>query len=726
MNTPKQVCKRFSGMPGLSNTLNVTRSVLRRYWWLWPILAVVLLGGVGWWVNRSVEEAMRDKLAGDLKTILDADIEALKVWSADQEAIARSQARRRVLRPAVQELLLIDKGSDSSTVALLQSRALAEVRKLLSPTLENFGYVDFYVVSPSMRVVASNHDGLIRQALSGDRQDFVKSVLGGSASISRPFRSTMAFADAKGELRAGLPTMVVAAPVPDERGKPIAVLAFRMRPENAFTQILQTARFGESGETYAFDENGLLLSQSRFDGELKRLGLLPDLPDARSILTVEARDPQVNMMEGGRPSLSRSEQPLTRLVKRAVAGEDAVEMTPYRDYRGVPSVGACKWLSKYGFGVATEVDVADAFRPLYVLRRAIWGLFGLLVLSAGGILTSMAVISWQQRRMEKAATTIQQLGQYTLEEKIGQGGMGSVYRARHAFLRRPTAVKMLSGDRVDEAALARFEREVQLTSQLNHPNTIAVYDYGRTAEGVFYYAMEYLQGINLEELVKRYGPLPDGRVLGILGQICGSLAEAHEIGLIHRDVKPANIILTSRAGIPDFVKVLDFGLVKSVDGNEEAKLTQANVTVGTPYYISHEAIERPDRVSALSDVYAIGAVGYFLVTGTTVFTGRTVMEVCMKHVRETPDEPSKRLGRPISAGLEALILRCLAKDPAQRPASTRLLIDELAQCEPSQPWTRADAEAWWLDFRKASGGGAPPSPSTAGQAGETVLAERTT
>ena len=234
--------------------------------------------------------------------------------------------------------------------------------------------------------------------------------------------------------------------------------------------------------------------------------------------------------------------------------------------------------------------------------------------------------------------------------------MGTVYRARHAFLKRPTAVKILDPDKVTEEAFARFEREVQLTSRLNHPNTIAVFDYGRNSDGVCYYAMEYLDGINLDDLIKDFGPLPESRVIEILRQICGSLAEAHDIGLIHRDIKPANVILSLRAGIPDFVKVLDFGLVKVVDESEEAKLTRANVTVGTPHYLSPEAVERPESVTPLSDLYAIGALGYFLLTGTTVFTGKTIMEICMKHVRTNPDPPSVRLGRPVSPVLEEIIL----------------------------------------------------------------------
>jgi eukaryotic-like serine/threonine-protein kinase len=713
MSSAKQIGKRLSGAGGLSRSLSATGAALRRRLWVWPVLAALLLGAVGWWVHRSVEDAMREKLAGELTTILNADIEALRVWTKDQEAIARSLARLPALRPAVRELVAAAGRPNAPPGTLLQSRALAEVRAALGPSLDNFGYVDFLVISPSMQVVAARHDVLMNSYLEGYRRSFAEKVLAGPASVSRPFRSTLLLPDARGELKAGVPTMFVAAAVPDEQGQPLAVLALRMRPEAAFTSILQTARFGYSGETYAFAENGLLLSQSRFDGDLKRLGLLADLPDAQSILTVEARDPQVNMMEGRRPSLSRADQPLTRLVAKAASGAGGVEMAPYRDYRGVPSVGACQWLPEYGFGVATEVDVADAFRPLYVLRRAIWGLFGLLVLSAGGVYGAMLVVARQRRRAERAEKAVKQLGQYTLEEKIGAGGMGSVYRARHAFLRRPTAVKMLSGEKVTEAALARFEREVQLTSRLNHPNTIAVYDYGRTADGVFYYAMEYLEGVNLEDLVKKCGALPEGRAVGILRQVCGSLAEAHEIGLIHRDVKPANIFLTHRAGIPDFVKVLDFGLVKAANAEEEAKLTQANVTVGTPYYMSPEAVEHPDAVTALSDVYAIGAVGYFLLTGTPVFSGKTVMDVCMKHVRAVPDPPSKRAGRVFTPGVEALVLRCLAKSPGDRPPGARALMEELAQCEPSPAWARADAEAWWSAFKKAAAP-APEAPPTAG------------
>jgi serine/threonine protein kinase len=212
--------------------------------------------------------------------------------------------------------------------------------------------------------------------------------------------------------------------------------------------------------------------------------------------------------------------------------------------------------------------------------------------------------------------------------------------------------------------------------------------------------MEYLEGIDLEELVTRWGPLPEARVVPILRQVCGSLSEAHEIGLIHRDIKPANILLTCRAGMPDFVKVLDFGLVKAANAEGAARLTQANVTVGTPYYMSPEAVENPETVTPLSDVYAIGAVAYFLLTGAQVFTGMTVTEIFMKHLRNVPDPPSARLGRPVSAGLESLILRCLAKKPEDRPPGTRALAEELGRLDVQGSWTQADAIGWWASFKK--------------------------
>jgi hypothetical protein len=714
MTTQEQIRKQLSG--AAPSSIGATRTLFTRRSWFPLILGALLLGLVGWLANRQIENAMRKQLTGELGTILNADLAALRTWIRQQEVDAELLSEAGPVLAASRELLASENGGD---VALRKAKPQDELRAYLHPRLKNYGYREFFMISSSMRILASSADEGIGKVLDGYRAAFGRQVLGGRPAVSKPFRSVFALPDEKGQFRAGLPTIFIAAPIRSAGGQPIAILAIRVA-ESRFAEILQVAQSGESGETYAFDDKGLLLSESRFDDSLKRAGLLVDSPDVGSTLTLELRDPQVNMLAGERPTVNRADQPLTRMAAAAIAGADGVDVAGYRNYAGVPVVGAWTWLSEYGFGVATEMSVSEAYRPLSILRNVFGALFGLLVLSALGIFAFMMVVARQRRRMEKAEHTIKQLGQYTLEEKIGSGGMGSVYRARHAFLKRPTAVKMLNSEGLNQESYARFEREVQLTSRLIHPNTIAVYDFGRTPDGVFYYAMECLDGINLEDLVEKFGPLPEGRVIAILRQVCGSLAEAHELGLIHRDIKPANIILSFRAGIPDFVKVLDFGLVKAVDSAEETKLTQANVTVGTPQYLSPEAIEEPDTITASSDVYAIGAVGYFLLTGTVVFSGKTIMDVCMKHVRAVPDPPSRRLGRAVSPELEALLLRCLAKNPKDRPAGTLALQEELAKCQPLTPWTEADAKAWWATFKKPAGGGPASSNTDTGRAQQTL------
>ena len=322
---------------------------------------------------------------------------------------------------------------------------------------------------------------------------------------------------------------------------------------------------------------------------------------------------------------------------------------------------------------------------LHITLTTVWCLGGVAIGS---------LASWMILKGRRPALEGPRLGQYTLLEKIGEGGMGAVYRASHALLRRPTAVKLLPASKAGAERLLRFEREVQVTSQLTHPNTVAIFDYGRTSDGVFYYAMEYLEGLTLEELVRIDGPQHPGRVVLILRQIAASLAEAHALSIVHRDIKPSNIILVpERGGEPDVVKVVDFGLVKELDDDAVA-ITVAGRIAGTPHYLSPEAISSPDRVGPHSDIYALGCVGYFLLTGQRVFEGRTAVEVCGHHLHSLPVLPSERLGRPVAELLSALIMSCLQKDPAHRPTA-KGLISLLDGGLDVPPWTSDTARQWW-------------------------------
>ena len=246
--------------------------------------------------------------------------------------------------------------------------------------------------------------------------------------------------------------------------------------------------------------------------------------------------------------------------------------------------------------------------------------------------------------------------------------------------------------------MARFEREVQLTSRLSHPNTISIFDYGRSAEGVFYYVMEFLDGFDLERLVESEGALPAARAIRILVQASSALAEAHALGLIHRDIKPANIILTERVDEPDVVKVVDFGLVKTLQNSpSEPAVTQIDAITGTPMYLAPEAIAAPDNVDARADLYALGAVGYFLISGQHVFEASSVVEMCSKHLLEIPVPPSQRVERAIPADLEALLMSCLAKSPDARPQSAEALRDALLACADASRYDLGQGRAWWRE-----------------------------
>ncbi|MCH9652812.1 MAG: serine/threonine protein kinase [Planctomycetes bacterium] len=663
--------------------------------WVWPILGTILLLIVGFIVRSVVEQSSKQTVSDNLVTILNADVAALSIWLEREESTAEVLANESRIQELAKELVTIDQENPDNNQALLRSKSLTDLRNEFESELEHLGYLDVGLFNLNGKVLASTRDEPIGRADLPIQKSALDKVRQGEATVTRPFESVFARKDDSGVLKASLPTMIAMAPIKDESGEIIAALALLIQPEVNFTRILSVARAGETGETYAFDKKGVMLSQSRFDEDLKQIGLIPDRDDSHSILNIQIRDPEVNMVSGNRPALRLADRPLTQMASAAVQNQSGVDVDGYRDYRGVPVVGAWTWLPEFEMGVATEMDMTEAYRPIYLLRYSFWGLFGLLAMGSVAIFIFTVILAKKEQETRSAVIKAKQLGQYSLDEKLGEGGMGVVYRGHHAMLRRPTAIKLLNIEKTTDEAVARFEREVQMTSQLNHPNTIAIYDYGRTPEGVFYYAMELLEGIDLDDLVKKFGALPESRAIHLLKQIAGSLSEAHDRGVIHRDVKPANIFLTHRGGVYDFIKLLDFGLVKAVDGREQASLTSANAMAGTPMYLSPEGINTPDKVDARSDLYAFGAVAFYLLTGTTVFDGDSVIEICMKHTREQPETPSKRLGKPVSEGLEQIIMQCLEKDPARRPESAGELVQQLSECQLDEKWTIQDAREWW-------------------------------
>jgi serine/threonine-protein kinase len=280
--------------------------------------------------------------------------------------------------------------------------------------------------------------------------------------------------------------------------------------------------------------------------------------------------------------------------------------------------------------------------------------------------------------------------------------MGEVWRAEHRLLTRPAAIKLIRpdsddapGSRRHEEMRARFSREAQSTASMRSPHTIEVYDFGTAGDGTFYYVMELLEGFTMEALVERFGPLPAERVIHLMSQVCMSLGEAHEEGLIHRDIKPANVFVCRYGRQVDFVKVLDFGMVKTRSESMETQLTGEQAVLGTPAFMAPEQVLGNRVVDGRADLYAAGCLAYWLLTGQLVFTGSTAMEVMLQHAHEAPVPPSMRTELAIPPGLDDLVLACLAKDPAKRPASAEHLAEALASIPGASPWTTQAARDWW-------------------------------
>jgi serine/threonine-protein kinase len=304
--------------------------------------------------------------------------------------------------------------------------------------------------------------------------------------------------------------------------------------------------------------------------------------------------------------------------------------------------------------------------------------FGALVLAVAAALWSG--ISLLRLRGELGGQ--RKLGPYRLERAIGEGGMANIYLARHDLLKRPCAVKLLKPARATDEMVARFEREVQLASTLSHPNVVEIYDYGRSAEGLFYYAMEYLEGINLAESIANEAKLHDGaipvpRAVHILRQLCAGLAAAHAAGLVHRDVKPENIMICRRGGEPDVVKILDFGMVKKVDTGHSRNLTRGLRILGTPLYMAPECLRNPADVDARADIYAVGAVAWTMLSGRKLFETADDLELSSKVLNEEPPRVSQAAAQPIPVELDLLIQSCLEKKRENRPQRATDLLEAL-------------------------------------------------
>ena len=666
----------------------------RRFWLVVDsmLAALVVVAIIGGWAYLQVRGSLRDVRSAGLASLLEAQSRGLELWIDEKKRDAERWASTpRVQREAAALAQLAERGTVCAPAP----------QRALQGEIAPFAAVEevsvFNLIARDGRIISSPHPEYCGLVVAESFMRRLAPVFEGRTVFVRPWREHDRVGAVTGRAPEG-PLAWVETPVRAEDGTVVAALGFGRFAAERFAKLLALTGGGTSRDAYAFDEDGRMLTESRYGRDLAAAGAIGASQAAP--LGMAVRDPGGDLLAGFRPKGPRSERPLTALATAALARQEGMEgmlLEPYRNYRGAEVIGAWRWLPDAQLAVAVEIDVAEAYGPLEYLQIAFGVLFGLVLVS----MTAAASTSlWAVRvRMREA----KRVGPYRIEREIGEGGMSHVYFARHAHLKRPAAVKVLKPYLATDEAVTRFQREAQLCSQLSHPNTIEIYDYGTTREGRWYYAMEYLRGISIQDLVRREGPMPVARVVHALRQACGSLEEAHDRGWVHRDVKPNNLMLCVRGGQHDVLKVFDFGLIKQVRNPHTRDITQYSKILGTPLYMAPERLRNPADADARADIYALAAVAYFAITGRPAFEAESDHDIVYKVLNEPAPTLAQGGASDAPQALAALIERCLAKDRDMRPASiaeVRSALDAIAR---ELPWTEADAREWWASRGAALG-----------------------
>ena len=621
------------------------------------LLLLLAMLGAGMWAYRGVGDSLREIRATGLRTLLNTQVGTLEQWIAERRHEAEQLAADPDLSAGIVRLAANGNRERSVIIASILGKAAV------------IGVTAALVIDPRGRILAASEVERTGRDVTPDFFAHLAPVLKGRSAFVRPY-SGSGGSSKDGAREIG--RAWVAAPIRAATGRIVAVLALGSPVDKGFGALFEVARLGSSGEVLVFDADGWLLAPSRHAEELGQRGLAHRLV----VHSAEA------------DSLS---QLATQAVATRDAGGEGILLQPYPNYLGREVIGAWRWLRDDDIGMAIEIEAREAYAPLTYLQIG-FSVVLLLIFAVwlSGFLSPGALAGLLQ--LNRGA---RQMGPYRLLRQIGEGAVSNVYLARHRLLKRPAAVKVLKPQTTSDEWIARFQREVQLSSLLHHPNTIAIYDYGTGPQGEFYYAMEYLEGLSLADLVERYGPVPPARTAFILRQACASLAEAHACRLVHRDVKPQNIMLCQIRGERDVVKVLDFGLVKQLSGDQTRDLTHAMRILGTPLYMSPERIRNPSDADGRADIYALGAVAFFLLTGKRLFETETEHDLTYQVLHVVPRLASACSPFPVPAELDGLIRSCLEKDPAARPQTVSEVAQVLERVLQQTPWTRAQIDAWW-------------------------------
>ncbi|MCA9094136.1 MAG: serine/threonine protein kinase [Planctomycetaceae bacterium] len=648
------------------------------------LLTMVTVLLVGWWVHLSIREMLLAQKSEELRAHCRTGVIGIRNLLDKSMSDAQSMGIDPELAESVLKVTREEVDPEKRLLETYCPTLVTSVKKFWGPkgtaavwNREQVKVLGTANNQPGMLLPTTEHGAiLMNRVLKGDSVIFLPNNV---QMISHGFT-----------LPEGAGMMSFLVPIRAEAGGKIVGVLLLRNPdlEERFHQLFETSSFLKSGEMYAFTADARMISRPRFREQLEELKLIEKVAEIPATTYVSLKDPGGDLTEGFQPTGSRAALPTTEMVRRAVVERSGVNVQGYRDYRGRMVVGAWEWIKPYEFGVALEMDQREANDPLQILKYV-----SVLSTTGIGLVLSISIVSLILGRIPLGRVGTQQIGPYTLEREIGSGGMGNVYKAQHELLKRPTALKVMKPELNTETALRRFTREVQFASRLQHPNTVGIYDYGTSEDGRFYYSMEYLVGLSLEEIVRLFGPMSPARVKYLTRQLCGSLQEAHSLGLVHRDIKPQNIMICNCGGETDFVKVLDFGLVKSMEPIKGEHDTTQGEIAGTPRYMAPERLLQPSLADPRVDVYSVGMTMYWMLTGRDAFDGLGVDGLLAAIMTKPPHPfPSEASASP---ELQQVVMTCLSKTPSVRYGSMTELWAALERVPMTDEWTADDAYCWW-------------------------------
>jgi len=652
------------------------------------ILPTVL---VGWLTYRTVDNMVRTNVRNNLAGLADGLALSTNRFLQDQAELVQSWSRQKQIRDAVLGLEKIGRTDDP-----LDALKEAPQSDVIMAQLQ------YLSGRPDIKFVVWDRTGTTLASWLPDRADVGNPIVEDQANgLARVFRDeTILFGPARllknteGFVpETDLPVMAPIVPVRDDKDRVVAAMLVRgFGMFSAFDRVFADTAASASKDVYAIDAEGLMVtngSGASQAAESNRLQLPTE--EAATRLRVAAPDSPLSSKSSTADDddQDRLVLPLTYSAARVVRAKNGETIEAYRNYVGDDVVGAWRWLERWNVGIIVEESSREAFAATRVVRSGFLSLGGLLAITA---ITAAGRIA---RRSAKRQALLHPLSRYEILGELGSGGMGVVYKARHRQLGRDTALKVLRGDRRHPDDQARFDREAKLAATLTSPHCVRIYDYGSSVDGESYCVMEYLRGLTLHEVVVRSGHQSFGRSLFILRQICDAIGEAHSRGLMHRDLKPQNVMLSHDPAAGDWAVVFDFGLAKPVDTNSDLFNTAETIWSGTPMYMAPERFREPERNDPRSDIYAIGCIAYFLISGHPPFSECDPESMFALILNEHPIRMSTHRGEDVPDSLMGFVRKCMAKSLDERYQSIQELSSAIDKMRVFHGWTGEDADTWW-------------------------------